>query len=138
MTGPGESRIPGAGALLTDVLASVSRLVRGEIALARAEIDQRISAAGRAAVQISVAAVLGITALNVFAGWAVALVISLGLSPAWAAVIVGGVLLVLALGIGQHAMQELRSAGSVPKHSATSLRRDVEILETMVKSDATT
>jgi len=120
---------------MADVLAGVSRLVQGELALARAEAAERLDALRQSAVQAALAVVLGITAINVLAGAAVAGVIALGLSPIWAMLLVGGILLLLALGFAQHAARLLSDAGSKPKLSVTSVRRDVETLQTMVRRD---
>jgi Putative Actinobacterial Holin-X, holin superfamily III len=114
----GRGRDQGPGAMMADVLAGVSRLVQGELALAPV--------------------VLGITAINVLAGAAVAAVVELGLAPIWAAVLVGVVLLLLALGFAQQAARLLREAGAKPRRSMTSVKRDVETLQTMVRRDATT
>ncbi len=131
--GPGQS----PGAMMADVLAGVTRLVQGELALARAEAAERLNAVRQSVIQVVIAVVLGITAINVLAGAAVAAAVALGLTPIWAAVAVGGVLLLLALGFAQHAAGLLRAAAALPKRSAASVKRDVETLQTMVRSDAT-
>lgn len=128
---------PGPGAMMADVLAGIARLVQGELALARAEAAERLRAARQAVVQVAVAVMLGITAINVLAVAAVAGVVALGLTPPWASVVVGGVLLLLALGFAQQAARLLRDAAATPTRSAVSMKRDVETLQTMVRSDAT-
>lgn len=127
----------GPGALLAQVLAGVSRLVQGELALARAEAAERLGVLRQSLVQLAIAAVLGIAAINLLAGAAVAAAVALGLHPALAAVTVGGVLLLLALGFAQYAARLIRDAGTLPRRSAASIRRDVETLQTMVRRDAT-
>jgi uncharacterized membrane protein YqjE len=127
----------GPGAMVADVMASMSRLVQGEVALAKAEAAERLQSAKQAMVQVTVAVVLGITAANVLAAAAVAALVAMGLAAPWATAIVGAVLLILALGFAQHAARLLRDAGAPPRRTAQSLRRDVETLKTMVKPDAT-
>jgi cytochrome c biogenesis protein CcdA len=124
--------------MIADVMSGVARLVQGEIALAKAEASERVNAMQRSIVQGVVAVVLGITAINVLAGAVVSGGVALGLSPIWAAAVVGGVLLLVALGFAQHAARLLRDASSLPKRSAVSVKRDLETLQTMVKRDATT
>jgi cytochrome c biogenesis protein CcdA len=124
--------------MIADVMSGVARLVQGEIALAKAEASERVNAMQRSIVQGVVAVVLGITAINVLAGAVVSGGVALGLSPIWAAAVVGGVLLLVALGFAQHAARLLRDASSLPKRSAASVKRDLETLQTMVKRDATT
>jgi hypothetical protein len=135
--GTGTPSGQGPGAMMADVLAGVSRLVQGELALARAEASERLQSAKQAVVQVAVAGVLGIVAVNVLAAGAVAFAVAAGLSAVWASVLVGGCLLLLALGIAQDASRRLHEAGTLPKRSAASVRRDVETLQTMVTPDAT-
>ena len=127
----------GPGAMLAEVLAGISRLVQGELALARAEAAERLGVLRQSLVQAMIAVVLGIAAINVLAGAAVAAAVAAGLHPAWAGVLVGGAILVLALGFALHAARLLRDAGRMPRRSAASIRRDVETLQTMVTPDAT-
>jgi hypothetical protein len=138
MNGPEHGPAPktGLGAMLADVLAGVTRLVQGELALARAEAADRLDALRRAMVQLVVAAVLGVTAINLLAAAAVAAVARLGLGPAWASVMVGGIVLLLALGVAGQASRLLRQAGKAPGRSAASIKRDFETLQTMVRHDA--
>lgn len=135
---PGPEEGPGLRAQFGDVLAGISRLVQGEMALARAEAAERLNALRRSAVQLAVAAILGITAINVLAGAAVAVAVALGLPPIWATVLVGAVLLLLALAFAQHAASLMRDAGTAPVRSAASVKRDLEVIQTMVKRDAAT
>jgi Putative Actinobacterial Holin-X, holin superfamily III len=140
MTDPetGRATGQGPGAMMVDVLAGVTRLVQGELALARAEAAERLEAARQSVIQVLIAVVLSITAINVLAGAVVAALVVLGLTPAWAAVVVGGLMLLLALGFAQQAARLLREAGALPKRSAASVKRDVETLQMMVRRDATT
>ncbi len=136
----GTASAAGPGAMLADVLADVlagvTRLVQGELALARAEAAERLETARRALVQVVVAVVLGITAINLLAAAAVAAVARSGLGPAWASVVVGGIVLLLALGFAGQASRLLRDAARSPRRSATSIRRDVATLQTLVRRDA--
>ena len=136
--GPDRGPDLGLGAMMADVLARVTRLVQGELALARAEAAERLNAVRMCVVQGALAVVLGITALDVLAGAAVTGVVALGLPPIWAAALVGGALLLVALGFAQHAARLLRDAGALPRHSTASVKRDLETLQTMVKQNAKT
>ncbi len=129
--GTGADRNPAS--MMADVLAGVARLVQGELALARAEAAERLRWVQQAAVQGAVAVVLAITAINVLAAAAVAGVVALGLSPTWASVVVGGVLLLLAFGFAQHAARLMRDASSLPRRSGASVKRDVETLQSLVR-----
>ncbi|MES2145185.1 MAG: phage holin family protein [Pseudomonadota bacterium] len=122
--------------LVADLLAGLSRLVRGEIALARAEAARRLRDAAGALVGIVVAAILGLTALNVLAGAAVAGLVAAGFATVWAGVLVGLALLVVAMVLLAQARARLRPANLALPRSATNLRRDGETLKSMVAQGA--
>lgn len=138
MTGPARPRAgdPPAG-LLADVVGGFARLVRGEIALARAEAERSLREAARAIACLVVAVVLGITGLNVLAGAAVAGLVALGLSPLLASAILGAGLTLLALGYVQYGLSLLSPSNLAPRRTWWNLRRDAETLKDMVKSDET-
>lgn len=127
---------PQAADLVADLLSGLSRLVRGEIALARAEVARGLRAAVGALVAIGVAAILGLTALNVLAGAAVAALVAAGLSAVWAGVLVGFGLLVVAMVLLGQARGRLRPANLAPRRSMINLRRDGETLKSMVAQHA--
>ena len=136
-SGPGTSGAgrSGPSTMIADALAGVYRLVQGELALARAEAMQRVHLAREAVVHLAIAVLLGIVALNVLAGAAVAGLVAAGLGPVWSALLVGGVLGLLALGYAQYAARLGRDVGAPPRESAASLKRDLETIQTMVKND---
>jgi hypothetical protein len=124
--------------LITDVLAGLSRLVQGEIALAKAEVARSLQDIVRAMLRLLIAAILGITALNVLAGAAIAALVGAGLSPLWASIAVGGVLLLVAGGLVQAGLSLLKATNLAPQRSMNSLRRDVETLKSMVTPNGPT
>ena len=75
--------------LFGDVLLGFTRLVKGELALARAEAERSLRDAARALGILAIAALLGITALTVLSGAMVAGLVRLGMPLHWAAVVVG-------------------------------------------------
>ncbi|GHC54669.1 phage holin family protein [Neogemmobacter tilapiae] len=113
---------------LNDVLASLSRLIRGELALARTEAEEAARRAGQGVVHLLVALVAGMVALNVLAGAAVAGVAALGVGPHWAALIVGVVLALIALGYAQYGLSMLKIRSPF-RRAGRGLRRDVETLK---------
>lgn len=123
--------------LLSDVVSGVARLIRGELALARAEAKRSLGDATSALAKLVIAAILGITALNVLSGAAVAGLVALGLSPLWASVAVGVGLLLLAFALMQIGSAQLKPSNLAPKRMMANLRQDAETLKTMVISDAT-
>lgn len=123
--------------LLGDVVSGVARLVRGELALARAEAKRSIGDATSALAKLVIAAILAITALNVLSGAAVAGLVALGLSPLWASLAVGAGLLLLAFALMQIASAQMKPSNLAPNRMMANLRQDAETLKTMVNSDAT-
>lgn len=114
--------------LFTLVVEGLFRVVRGEVALARAEAGRAIGDLGRALALIAVAGIVALVGLNLLAGALVALAVGWGLSPGWAAVTVGGGLLVLALLVLFLGLGHLQRARLAPQRRAESLRRDLAAL----------
>lgn len=137
MTGPDGNHSVGThpASLLADLASGFSRLIRGEIALARAETSAALRDAARGVAKLAIAAVIGITALNLLAGAAVAGLVHLGLSPAWAAVALAAALLLVAFGLVQTGLRALDPENLAPKRALRNLRRDAETLKTMVSEN---
>jgi Putative Actinobacterial Holin-X, holin superfamily III len=126
MTGHPHDGQSGTMSLLSEITLGLGRLVRGELSLARAEAAEGLKAAGSGLVKIAVAAVVGLVGLNVLAGAAVAGLATAGLGPAWAALIVGGALCAVALGLALAGKAALRLRGILPNRALRGLRRDAE------------
>ena len=122
--------------LLTDLVATLGRILRGEIALARAEIAQGLRAALRGLVMIVVAVILLITAIQLFAGAAVAALVGAGLSPLWAMLVMVAVLAAIAVALGIAGLRRLRPETLLPQRAFAGLRRDAETLKPKVNPDA--
>ncbi len=125
----------GTAALMAEVFSGATRLLRGEIALARAEAVQKMHSAAFAVVQFVIAVILGITAMNVLAGAGVAALVALGLSTAVAALLIGGAMLLAAYGFVRWGLYLLSPAHMTPTASLTNLGRDAAVLKSMVKPD---
>lgn len=123
--------------LLGDVVSGVARLVRGELALARAEAKRSLGDAASAVGKLVIAAILAITALNVLAAAAVAGLVAVGLAPVWANVAVGAGLLLVAFAIVQIGLAQMKPSNLAPKRTIANLRHDAETLKSMVIADAT-
>ena len=85
--------------LLGDLTNSVTTLFRKEIELARAEIGEKFSEAGVAIGSLAAGAILGLAALIVLLQALVIALTELGLAPAWASLIVGGVVAIIAFAL---------------------------------------
>jgi hypothetical protein len=124
MRGPDERE--STTTLLSDVVTGMGRLVRGELMLAKAEATEGLKTAVGGLVKLVVAAIIALVALNVLAGAAVAALAATGLGPAWASVIVGVALGVLALVLAMAGRSALRMRGLWPDRAVRGVRRDAD------------
>ncbi|MFQ8433858.1 phage holin family protein [Amaricoccus sp. W119] len=114
----------GATTLLADLVGQVTELFRKEIELLRAEIGETKNKATSALGFILVGAVLALTALNVLAAALVRAIEHAGLDAGWAALIVGGVLLVIALVLARKGMGDLKASEFAPRRTTRAVSRD--------------
>ena len=135
MSAPHHSAPDSTGSILTDVLTGAARLLRGEIALARAEVSQKVRSAASSVVQFGVAVILGITAINLLAGAGVAALVAMGWSTISASLVMGLALLILAYVFVRWGLYLLSAAHLTPSRSLSNLGRDAAALKSMVKSD---
>lgn len=125
------------GLLVSEVLGGLSRLVRGEVALARAEVEAKLQDSARGALHLVWAAVIAMVALNVLAGVLIAALVKAGIDPLWASGGVGVGLLLLAGGFAQFGLQRMTAGSLIPERALRNLRRDAETLKEVVTKDAT-
>ncbi|WCR10319.1 phage holin family protein [Paracoccus stylophorae] len=118
-----------AGGLVQDAMSNVSALVRNEVDLARAEINENLTKAGVAAGMIAAGAIVVLVALNVLAAALVAALTEAGLDGGWAALIVGVVLAVIAYVMIQKGMNDLKLSSLAPTRTAKNVRRDAEAVK---------
>jgi hypothetical protein len=119
----------GTASLLSDVVAGLGRLVKGELALARAEATENVKAAGAGITKIAVGLVVALVGLNLLAGAAVVGLATTGIGLAWAALIVGAVLCAVALVLVSAGKSALRLHGLWPDRTLRGLRRDAEAVQ---------
>lgn len=120
---------------IAEVFAGMGRLVQGELRLARAEVADSLRDMVGGVAKLVVAAVIALVALNVLAGAAIAALAMTGMGPVWAALIVGLVLAVVALGLGLAGRAALRLDALRPDRTLRSLRRDADALESGLRSE---
>lgn len=124
-----------AGALLSDAIQALSDLVRGEIALAKAEMTDKLRQAGAGIGLVVAGAVVGVVALNTLAGAAVAGLVAQGIAPGWAALIVAvvaGLLALVLIGVGRRA---LSPENLMPRRTARNVRRDATTVKETLNHD---
>jgi drug/metabolite transporter (DMT)-like permease len=115
--------------LLADLTNSVTTLFRKEIELARAETSEKLSQAGVAAGAIAAGGVLALAALIVLLQALVIALAELGLAPALSALIVGGVVAIIAFALIYKGMNDLKASSLAPTRTVEALRRDAHMVK---------
>ena len=116
------------GTLLTDAINQLTRLVRGEVALAKAEVAQNIKNAGLGVGLLVGAVVIVFVALNVLV---LALVAALGelIGAGWAALIVGIVLLAVAGLLAMRGLNALKPENIAPSRTVRNVQADAHAIK---------
>jgi len=119
------------GSLLSDAVNQLTRLVRGEVALAKAEVAQNIKSAGMGVGLLAGAAILALVALHVLAA---ALVAALAnwIGAGWAALLVGVVILAVAGLLALRGLNALKPENIAPNRTVRSVQADAQTIKETV------
>ncbi len=117
------------GSLIGSIPDLVSRLIRGEIQLAKQEMTAKAKAAGVGVGMLVGAAILGIIFLQIVLAAAI-IALSLVL-PAWAAaLIVGGVVLILVIVLALVGLKALKTGvPPVPTEAVENVKSDIRAIK---------
>lgn len=115
--------------LISSAFQHVNGLVRGEISLAKAELQESLRHMLAGVGMIAAAAVMVIVALNVFAAAIVAGLTEAGLHPGWAAFLTGVFFLVAAAILGLIGKKALDPENLMPTRTARNVKRDAETVK---------
>jgi hypothetical protein len=119
--------------LLGDLIHQATTLVRQEVQLARAEMNEKISSAGAALGTIAVGGVLLVAALVILLQAAVAALVEFaGLSATLSAVIVGVVVALIGYIALRGALNRLKAVNIVPHRTATQISRDADVVKEQI------
>ncbi|MGB5865281.1 MAG: phage holin family protein [Sulfitobacter sp.] len=118
-----------APSLFVEAFRDFSNLMQTELHLAKAEISSKVSRAGTGIVFFVIAALLALTALNVLAGALVAYIASVGFTAGTAALIVGGVILLVAILLVLAGKSRLSASALEPSRTINNLQRDVSTVK---------
>ena len=111
--------------LLNDALTQLVGLFRGELDLARTEVQENLKKAVVAVGMIGASVVIFLVALNVLAASLVDGVAELGIGAGWAALIVGGAFLIIGIILALSGKNKLQSASLAPTRTTKNVKRDV-------------
>jgi len=115
--------------LVGDVMGHVSSLVRKEVDLARAEVNENLTRAAVAVGLLVGAVVLALTALNVLAAALVAAITELGLDAGWASLIVGVLFAGIAFAMMAKGLNDLKLSSLAPTRTVKNVQRDAEAVK---------
>ena len=121
--------------IVRDLYIEISTLLRKEGQLARAEISEKLGQAVRGLGFIVAGAVLLIPALVVLLGAAVAAMIDHGIGAANAALIVGGVTLLVGLGLAALGIRAIKIEQLKPTRTIEHVQRDVSLAKHELRHD---
>ena len=119
LDGSGSGERPSLGELLTDIGDDVSTLLRQEVELAKAEIKESASSAGKGAGMLAGAGIgahMVLLFLSIAAWWGIGDSIGHG----WSALIVAAVWAVIAAVLALTGKKELKTVNGVPKTTETA------------------
>jgi len=132
-TSHGQEPAEGIGPLLGDLLRDLQALVRGEMALARAEIREDLSRAGRGVASLVIAAIVGLTGF-IFLMLGATYVLNLWMRMWIAAAIVGVVLVLVALVLAMSAKKSLSAQSLKPDRTIESMKEDQQWAKQQINS----
>lgn len=117
------------GGLLSDALSHVSSLVRNEVDLARAEVNENLQRAGVAIGLILGAVIVALTALNVLTAALVAALTEAGIPAGWSALLVGIGLAIIAYVMVNKGTNDLKLNSLAPTRTAKNVQRDADAVK---------
>ncbi|WP_425092162.1 phage holin family protein [Tropicimonas sp. S265A] len=118
-----------ASTLFANVADSVLRILRKEAKLARAELAENFDKAKVALALLATAVVLALVAAVVLANAGVSALVTVGVPPWVAALIVGGTVLLIAVGFAAKAMSDLSAESLAPSRTIRNVQRDIDVLK---------
>jgi hypothetical protein len=117
-----------AADLLSQLAGDLTGLVRKEAELVRTELTEKVRTGGKAVGEIAAGALLMVAALLVLLQ-AVVLGLSKFMDPAWAALLVGGVVAIVGYVALRGGMRMLKPGALTPDRSARQLQKDAQLMK---------
>jgi hypothetical protein len=121
--------------VLSDLLNQVTTLFRKESQLARTEISDKISQAAAGLGLVAAGAVLLMPALVILLQAAVAAIIDTGIEAHWAALAVGGAVLLIGCILLIVGMNRLKAQNLVPERTIHQLQEDASVAKRQIRQD---
>lgn len=118
--------------LFGEALRETSDLAQKEFALFRTEMSQNIKTMFIGLVLVVIAAIFAIAAVMLFTESLVEWLATITGSEALAALIVGGGMALIALGLGLYGRKSISAFTLTPKRTVNSIKRDTQVLSERV------
>jgi len=118
----------GVADLIGQLGSDLAGLVRKEAELARAEVSEKVSAAGKAVVDLAAGALLLVAALLVLLQ-ALVLALSKVMDPTWASLLVGVVVAAAGYLLVRMGLKALSLKALKPDRSARQLQKDAQLMK---------
>jgi type IV secretory pathway TrbD component len=119
--------------LIGDLLQQTSSLVRKEVQLARAELNEKVTVMGAAAASIGVAAALLMAAVVIILQAIVALLVTFGLSTWVSGLIVGVVVAIIAYVLLRGGINRMKASSLTPDRTVNQVSRDATLAKEAVR-----
>ncbi|MGO4573178.1 phage holin family protein [Microvirga sp. 2TAF3] len=129
MSGNGHQTIQG---LVVEAIRESGDLAQKEFALFRTELSNNIRTLFMGLAMIVVAAIFAIAAITLFTASLVKWLATIVGSEALAALIVGGTMAVIAIGLGLYGRHVMSASTLAPRRTVRSIKRDAEVLSERV------
>lgn len=118
--------------LVGEALRESTDLAQKEFALFRTEMNQNVRTLFMGLALVVVAAIFAIAAIMLFTDALVSWLATVVGSEALAALIVGGGMAIIAIGLGLYGRHAMSMSSLAPQRTVRSLRRDAEVLSERV------
>lgn len=119
--------------LLGDLVQESSQLLRGEVRLLRAEMDEKIGQVGTATASMGVAGAVMLAALVILLQAVVSALVTAGLQPWLAGLIVAVVAAGVGYGLLRAGLNRIKAANLAPSRTINQMSQDVTVAKEAVK-----
>jgi uncharacterized membrane protein YqjE len=119
--------------MLSGLLKDLQDLVRGEVALAKAEIKEDVSTAGKGVAAMATAAFFGLTGF-IFLMLGLTYLLNIWMRRWIAATVVGVLLVVIAAVLGMSGKKKLSASSLKPEQTIDSLKEDQQWAKAQISS----
>lgn len=128
MDGGGPAPRAGVADLLGQLGGDIAGLVRKEVELVRAELSEKLNAAGKAVAEVAAGGLLLMAALLVLLQ-ALVLTLSKFMDPIWASLLVGIGVAAVGYMVLRAGMKAISPKGLAPDRSARQLKKDADLMK---------